>query len=141
LVQLPANNDEQLPEPIRNLPAPEQIPELKRAFLFFVSSRAKAAGVEGPRLPRCDATEERGDSVRARILGKHETKPRCFNLHRCADRRDFRFYKTPRAREIKSMTMLSEIKICTMVSSFPQRASRGASVGPKVELCVKEIKR
>ena len=37
--------------------------------------------------------------------------------------------------------ILSEMKICTTVSSFAQRARRGASVGPKVELCVKAIKR
>ena len=41
-------------------------------------------------------------------------------------------YSTPTAREIRSMTILNEMKICTMVSSFTQRARRGASVGPKV---------
>ena len=33
------------------------------------------------------------------------------------------------------------MKIWQMARSFAQRANSGASVGPKVELCVKAIKR
>lgn len=50
-------------------------------------------------------------------------------------------YKTPTAREISSTTMVKEIKIWTIARIFAQRASNGASVGPKVELCVKATKR
>ena len=50
-------------------------------------------------------------------------------------------YSTPTAREISRMTMLSEMKTCTMANIFAQRASKGASVGPKVELCVNATKR
>jgi hypothetical protein len=39
------------------------------------------------------------------------------------------------------MTIVSEIVICIMVKSFAQRASSGASVGPKVELWVSATKR
>lgn len=50
-------------------------------------------------------------------------------------------YKTPTAREISRTTIVSEIEIWVIVRTFAQRASTGASVGPKVELCVKAINR
>jgi hypothetical protein len=50
-------------------------------------------------------------------------------------------YKTPAAREIRRITMLSEMKICIIARIFAQRARSGASVGPKVELWVKATKR
>ena len=48
---------------------------------------------------------------------------------------------TPTAREIRRITMLSEMNICIMARIFAQRASSGASVGPKVELWVNATKR
>ena len=45
------------------------------------------------------------------------------------------------AREIRSIAMLREMELWTIVSSLAHRASRGESVGPKVELWVKEMKR
>ena len=45
-------------------------------------------------------------------------------------------YKTPTAREISRTTIVREIKIWIIARIFAQRASTGASVGPKVELCV-----
>jgi hypothetical protein len=50
-------------------------------------------------------------------------------------------YSTPMAREMRTMTIVNEMQIWAMVSSLAQRASSGASVGPKVELCVSAIKR
>jgi cytochrome c peroxidase len=52
-----------------------------------------------------------------------------------------RYYSTPTAREISRITMLNEMKICIIARIFAQRASSGASVGPKVELWVKATKR
>jgi len=37
--------------------------------------------------------------------------------------------------------MLSEMKIWIMANILAQRPSNGASVGPKVELCVNETKK
>ena len=45
-------------------------------------------------------------------------------------------YKIPTAREMSNTTMLSDMKIWQIARSFAQRASSGASVGPKVELWV-----
>ena len=50
-------------------------------------------------------------------------------------------YKTPTAREISRTTIVREIKIWTIARIFAQRASNGASVGPKVELCVNATNR
>jgi hypothetical protein len=50
-------------------------------------------------------------------------------------------YKTPTAREISRTTIVSEIEIWVIAKTFAQRASSGASVGPKVELCVKATNR
>jgi hypothetical protein len=50
-------------------------------------------------------------------------------------------YKTPTARAINRTTIVSEIKIWVIAKTFAQRASTGASVGPKVELCVKATNR
>ena len=44
------------------------------------------------------------------------------------------FHSAPTAREIKSTTIESEMKTWIMARIFAQRASSGASVGPKVEL-------
>ena len=67
---LSTNDDEWLPEPLRNIPANKPLPALKHSrpiatppkasslsshryrLIVVVSSRAEAAGVEGPRLPR-----------------------------------------------------------------------------------------
>ena len=51
------------------------------------------------------------------------------------------FYNTPMAREMRRITMLSEMKIWIMARILAQRARSGASVGPKVELWVKATKR
>src|SRR6266446_5353665 len=48
---------------------------------------------------------------------------------------------TPTAREMSRITMLSEIKTWIMASTLAQRASNGASVGPKVELWVNATNR
>ncbi len=48
---------------------------------------------------------------------------------------------TPTAREMSKMTMLREMDIWIMTKILAQRASNGASVGPKVELWVKAMKR
>jgi len=45
-------------------------------------------------------------------------------------------YSAPTAAEISKTTMLSEMKIWIIANTFAQRASRGASVGPNVELWV-----
>jgi len=37
--------------------------------------------------------------------------------------------------------MLSEMEICIIVRTFAHRARSGASVGPKVELCVNATNR
>ena len=50
-------------------------------------------------------------------------------------------YSTPTAREMRRMTIVKEMQIWTMARILAQRASNGASVGPKVELCVSAIKR
>ena len=50
-------------------------------------------------------------------------------------------YKTPTACEISRTTMVREIKIWTIARTFAQRASKGESVGPKVELCVNATNR
>jgi hypothetical protein len=50
-------------------------------------------------------------------------------------------YNTPTAREISKITMLNEMKTWIIARIFAQRASKGESVGPKVELCVKATKR
>ena len=50
------------------------------------------------------------------------------------------YHRTPTAREINKMIIVSEIKIWIIAKTFAQRASNGASVGPKVELCVKATK-
>jgi hypothetical protein len=50
-------------------------------------------------------------------------------------------YKPPTACEISRTTIVREIKIWTIARIFAQRASNGASVGPKVELCVKATNR
>src|SRR5438034_10455518 len=62
-----------------------------------------------------------------------------FRVSRIVSGRDA--YKPPTACEISRTTMVSEIKIWTIVKTFAQRASNGASVGPKVELCVKATNR
>src|SRR5216683_3135071 len=43
---------------------------------------------------------------------------------------------TPTAREIRTITMVSDMAICIIVKHLDQRPSSGASVGPNVELCV-----
>jgi hypothetical protein len=50
-------------------------------------------------------------------------------------------YSAPTAPEISKTTIPSEIKIWIIARTFAQRASSGASVGPKVELCVKATNR
>ncbi len=50
-------------------------------------------------------------------------------------------YKIPTAREMSNTTMLSDMKIWHIARSFAQRASSGASVGPKVELWVNAMNR
>ena len=50
-------------------------------------------------------------------------------------------YITPTAREMSKITIVSEIKIWIIARTFAQRASSGASVGPKVELWVKATNR
>ena len=46
-------------------------------------------------------------------------------------------YNTPTACEISRTTIVREINTWIIARTFAQRASSGASVGPKVELCVK----
>ena len=55
--------------------------------------------------------------------------------------RDAMPYKPPTACEISRTTIVREIKIWTIARIFAQRASNGASVGPKVELCVNATNR
>ena len=50
-------------------------------------------------------------------------------------------HNAPTAPEISNTTMLSEIKIWIIPRTFAHRASSGASVGPKVELCVNATNR
>jgi len=50
-------------------------------------------------------------------------------------------YKIPTAREMSNTTMLSDMKIWHIARIFAQRASSGASVGPKVELWVNAMNR
>ena len=50
-------------------------------------------------------------------------------------------YSTPTAREMRRITILNEMEIWIIAKILAQRASNGASVGPKVELWVKATKR
>ena len=51
------------------------------------------------------------------------------------------FHNAPTAREIRSTTIEREMKTWIIARIFAQRARSGASVGPKVELWVKAMKR
>src|SRR5205823_12625042 len=50
-------------------------------------------------------------------------------------------YSTPTARDMSRMTIVKEMQIWTIARILAHRANSGASVGPKVELCVSAIKR
>ena len=64
-----------------------------------------------------------------------------FGISKLANCRRVMPYKTPTACEISRTTMVREIKIWTIARIFAQRASKGESVGPKVELCVNATNR